>query len=44
MSNKNPTMKNASKNLSKILNPKPTKKTGYWAKQEEIKNFLAELK
>lgn len=38
--NKNPTMENADKNLSKILNPNPKKSKGcyakYWKAQEEV--------
>ena len=37
--NKNPTMKNASKNLSKILNPKKKKETP----KDKGKNIIKEL-
>jgi len=45
--NKNPTMKNSSVNISKILNPKKlklTKEEIYWKRQKEISKFIGDLK
>lgn len=43
--NKNPTMKKASENISKILNPKPKRKTlleTHKEIKEEISDFIGE--
>ena len=46
--NKNPTMKNASENISKILNPKKSKLDELREKHKkidkEISNFIGDLK
>jgi len=40
MSNKNPTDKDASKNLSECINPKKSKQDEYWEKQEMIEKEI----
>lgn len=46
--NKNPSMKGSSENISKLFNPKLTPaekiKNDYWAKQDEIKKLMENLK